>query len=394
MIDFVPADPPAELAPGTVAVLPEVLVPLQWWRGVPFERASTVQMTPLERFVLEMAMTTGLADPGEFFEITNLPGTTLLPVGARRLVAAGALARDGDGYRPLSPGAERAARTRTVYRRRHIDLDVFLLPRTGDLLALDPRSSGLLEVDRLRPRSAGNAPVPPGLAARTLGDELRTRLVAGTLAGVDQETTEVPEPVGGSSVISRDGWCPVYRCRGELRLDGDHLRPVLTLPGNDGNGPVSLELPGASGLAAYWLGLVDALDDPATRARAWDGLLGWTERVALRMERTDPARWRCSISGRIAGRLAEQGRNLALPLGLVARSEDAVIEMAIDLVGADRTAEALIELDRRLTAAAEPGADAPALLDSPELRHRAWRLGFPGLVYALREAEDFRYVGK
>ncbi|MFG1675100.1 hypothetical protein [Micromonospora sp. NPDC049282] len=393
MIEFVPADPPAEPASGTVAVLPEVLVPLRWWRSVPFDRAAPVQMTPLERFVLDLAMTTGMADPGEFFEITNLPGTTLLPVAARRLVAAGALARDGDGYRPLSPGAERAARTRTVYRSRRTGLDVVLLPRTGDLLALDPRSSGLREVDRLRPRSVGNAPVPPWLATRTLGDELRARLVAGTLAGVDQETTEVPESAAESSEISRHGWCRVYRCRGELRLDGDHLRPVLTLPGNDRNDPVSLDLPGAAGLAASWLGLVDALDDPAVRAGAWDGLLGWSERVALRMERTGPARWRCAISGRIARRLAEQGRNLALPLGLVARSEDAVIEMAIDLVDADRTAEALIEVDRRLTAAAEPGADASVLPDSPELRDRAWRLGFPGLVYALREAEDFRYVG-
>ncbi|MEO3926090.1 hypothetical protein ABGB07_19800 [Micromonosporaceae bacterium B7E4] len=392
MIEFVPADPPAEPAPGTVAVLPEVLVPIRWWRGVSFERAAPVQMTPLERFVLELAMTTGRADPAEFFEITNLPGATLLPVAARRLVAAGALGRDGDGYRPLSPGAERAARTRTVYRKRQVSLDVVLLPRTGDLLVLDPRSSGLRAVERLRPRSAGNAPMPPRLAGSTLVDELRARLAAGTVAGVGEETTEVAPPATESPVISRNGWCPVYRCRGELRVDGDRYRPVLTLPGDGKRDPVSLDLPGAVGLAEHWLGLVDALQDPATRARAWDGLLGWTQRVAPRTDRTGPGRWRCAISGAIARRLADQGRNLALPLGLAARGEDAVVEVAIDLVGADRTAEALIEVDRRITAAAEPGADVTALPSSPELRDRAWRLGFPGLVYALREPEDFRYA--
>ncbi|MEQ4303953.1 hypothetical protein ABNF97_21650 [Plantactinospora sp. B6F1] len=392
MIEFVPAEPPAEPAPGTAAILPEVLVPIRWWRGVPFERASPVQMTPLERFVLELATTTGRADPDEFFEITNLPGATLLPVAARRLVAAGALARDGDGYRPLSPGAERAARTRTVYRQRLVRLDVVLLPRTGDLLALDPHSSGLREIDRLRPRSVGNAPVPPRLAGRTLADELRARLAAGTVAGVDEETTGVAESATGSPMISRNGWCPVYRCRGELRVDGDRYRPVLTLPGEGKHDPVRLDLPGASRLAENWLGLADALHDPATRARAWDALLGGSQRVAPQAERIGPGRWRCWISGALARRLADRGRNLALPLGLAARGEDAVVELAIDLVGADRTAETLIEVDRRITAAAGPGADIAALPSSPELRDRAWRLGFPGLVYALREAEDFGYA--
>ncbi|GIJ27013.1 hypothetical protein Vqi01_21750 [Micromonospora qiuiae] len=392
MIEFVPADPPAEPAPGTVAVLPEVLVPIRWWRGVSFERAAPVRMTPLERFVLELAMATGRADPDEFFEITNLPGATLLPVAARRLVATGALMPDGDGYRPLWPDARRAARSQTLYRKRPESLDVVLLPRTGDLLALDPRSSGLRDVERLRPRSAGNAPMPPELAGSTLADELRRRLAAGTLAGVDGEITEVAEVTNGSPVISRNGWCPVHRCRGELRADDDGYRPVLTLPGDGRRDPVSIELPGAVGLVRHWLGLVDALHDPATRARAWDGLLGWTKRVAPRAERTGPGRWRCWISGAAARRLADLGRNLSLPLGLLARGEDALIEIMIDLVGADRTAEELIDVDRRITAAAAPGADLTALPNNPELRHRAWRLGFPGLVYALRETEDFRYA--
>ncbi|SNT48137.1 hypothetical protein SAMN05421812_10764 [Asanoa hainanensis] len=392
MIEFVPTDPPAEPAPGTVAVLPEVLVPIRWWRGVSFERAAPVQMTPLERFVLELAMTTGRADPVEFLEITNLPGATLLPVAARRLLAAGALARDGDGYRPLSPGADRAARTRTVYRKRQVSLDVVLLPRTNDLLVLDPRTSGLRTVERLRFRSAGKFPVPHPLASSTLTDELRARLAAGTVAGIGEENTWVKELAARPLKISDDGWCPVYRCRGELWTDGDQYRPALTLPGAGSRDPVSLGLPGATGLAEYWMGLVNALDDPATQARAWDSLLGRPERLAPQTERTGPGRWRSRISGAIAVRLAELGRNLALPLGLTGSCEDAVVAVAIELVGGDRTAEALIQMDRRITAASEPGADVIDLPNSPELRDRAWRLGFPGLVYALRQAEDFRYA--
>lgn len=392
MIEFGAVDRPLELPPGVVAVLPEVLVPMYWWRGVPFERAEPVSMTPLERFALELALTTGRADPDEFFEITNLPGPTLLPVAARRLVAAQALAPVDGGYVPLSPGAERAVRTQTVYEKRHTSLDVVLLPLTGDLLALDPRTSRLREVERLRPRSVGSAPVPPPLAGTRLADHLSARLRAGTLAGAGDDLTGVAQLAAESPPIGRDGWCPVYRCRGELRVDGDRYRPVITLPGEGKRDPVTVELRGANGLAGRWLALVDAFGDPATRARAWDGLLGWHERTAPHAERTGPGRWSCRLSPAAARRLADRGRNLALPLGLAIRGEDAVVEVAIDLLGADPTATELIRTDEVITAAAQPGADPTAVPPTRAIRERVWRLGFPGLVYALREAEDFRYA--
>ncbi|MFC6017687.1 hypothetical protein ACFP2T_15905 [Plantactinospora solaniradicis] len=392
MIEFDAVDRPLEVPDGVVAVLPEVLVPMYWWRGVPFERAEPVSMTPLERFALELALTTGRADPEEFFEITNLPGPTLLPVATRRLVAARALAPADGGYVPLSPDAERAARTQTVYERRLSSLDVVLLPLSGDLLALDPRSSRLREVERLRPRSVGSAPVSPRLAGTRLADHLSARLRDGTLAGAPDDLTGVAQLPAESPPIGPDGWCPVYRCRGELRRDGDRYRPAVTLPGEGKRDPVTVELPGAHGLAGRWLALVDAFGDPATRARAWDRLLGWHERTAPRAERTGPGRWSCWLSPTAARRLADRGRNLALPLGMAIRGEDAVVEVAIDLRGADPTATEMIRTDELLTAAAQPGADPAPVPRTRAMRERAWRLGFPGLVYALREAEDFGYA--
>src|SRR5262249_18294650 len=152
MIEFIAVERPVDPPPGVAAVLPEVLAPMRWWRGVAMRRAEPVSMTPLERFTLELASPSGRADPSEFFEITGLPGA-LLPIAARRLVTSRALAPADGGYLPQSPGAERAARSQTVYEQRHASLDIVLLPRTGDLLALDPRASGLRAVEALRPRS-------------------------------------------------------------------------------------------------------------------------------------------------------------------------------------------------------------------------------------------------
>ncbi|MFG1951910.1 hypothetical protein [Micromonospora sp. NPDC048830] len=391
MIGYSVVPRPVPPADGVLAVLPEVLVPLLWWRGVAVRRAEPVSMTPLERFTLELALTTGRADPEELFEITGLPGS-LLPIAARRLVAARALAVSGDAYVPVFPAADDAARTRTVYEARHVSLDVVLLPLTEDLLALDPAVSGLRAVEQLRPRSAGNAPVPASMAGRKLADYLRARLAEGTVAGAGRDVTAVAQLDVESPPVGRDGWCPVYRCRAELRQDGDRYVPVLWFPGKGDKEPTALELPGADGLVGRWRALLDALADRGERARAWDELLGWRQHVAPRAERTGPARWTCRLTLPAARRLADRGRNLALPLGLAVQGEDAVVEVVLDLAGADPEAGELVATDHLLTAAAQPGADASAVPRTASMWERAWQLGFHNLVYALREAEDFGYA--
>lgn len=391
MIELAAVDRPVDLPAEVVAVLPEVLIPMRWWRGVAMRRAEPVSMTPLERFTVELALTTGRADPNELFEITGLPGT-LLPIAARRLVASQALAPDGTGFLPQSPGAQRAVQSQTLYEQRHTSLDIILLPRTGDLLALDPRLSGLRAVEALRPRLFGSAPVPAGLAGTTLADYLRMRLQDRTVRGIGDDIVDVGQLAAESPPLVPNGLCPVYQCQGELRIDGDQYLPVLTLPGNGKNEPVPVVLPGADGLAGRWLALVDAIGDPAVRARAWGVVTGRNTGTAPRAQRAAPARWTCWVSTDDAHHIASQGRNLALPIGITVRDEEAVAEVTIDLTGAGRAAEMMIDTDRVLTAAAAPGADTSAV---PRIRtawERAWQLGFPGLAYTLREAEDLSYA--
>jgi hypothetical protein len=78
-------------------------------------------------------------------------------------------------------------------------------------------------------------------------------------------------------------------------------------------------------------------------------------------------------------------------LGLEVREEDLVAEVCIELAAGDAAAAELIDLDRLLTDAAEPGAGTGVVPRTVTVRERAWQLGFHSLVYTLRETEDFSY---
>lgn len=213
MTTFTAIDRPAEPRPGMVATLPEVLLPVRWWRGVPARQVKPVRMPPMERFTLELALTMGRADPNEFVEITNLP-PVLLPASARRLVSAGALAHDHGGYIPLRPAADQAAQSQAVRYERRTQLDIVLLPRTGDVIALG--GNALRDLDRARPRSAGNAPVPAPLRGRSLADLLNERLPARAVPGAGDDIIGVAQLPAESPTLDHNGLCPVYRCTGEL----------------------------------------------------------------------------------------------------------------------------------------------------------------------------------
>jgi hypothetical protein len=96
--------------------------------------------------------------------------------------------------------------------------------------------------------------------------------------------------------------------RGVAEPGGDPGQAVQDVRRHGGGGRPSVP----DSRAGRWLALVDAFGDPATRARAWDRLLGWHERTAPRAERTGPGRWSCWLSPAAARRLADRGRNLAL----------------------------------------------------------------------------------
>ncbi|NUR95268.1 MAG: hypothetical protein HOV67_08425 [Kribbellaceae bacterium] len=391
MIELALVDRPVDPPPGVVAALPEILLAMRWWRGVAMRRAEPVAMTPLERFTVELALTAGRADQNEFFEITGLPGA-LLPIAARRLVSSGALIPTDDGYLPQPDLAVQARLSQTVYEHRHVSLDFIFLPRTGEMLAFDDRSSNLQAVEALRPRSAGNAPVPADLRGTSLAAFLRERLRNRTVAGIGDDVLDVGQPDAESPPLIPDGLCPVYRCQGELRADGNRYVPVVILPGSRNNEPVLLTLTDADELARRWLALADTLGDSATMARAWAVVAGHNTATVPSVQRTSSARWTWWLSTTEATGLTERGRNLALPIGIAIRNDDTVLESIIDLAGADQAAEAMIDLDRALTAAAAPGADTSAVPRNHTAWRRAWQLGFLSLAYTLRETEDFSYA--
>ncbi|OZV84551.1 hypothetical protein CA850_01490 [Micromonospora echinospora] len=374
---------------GTAMELPEVLLPLRWWRSVPLVRRTAVDMTPLERFTVELALTTGRADPAEFTEITGLPGN-LLAAGARRLVQSNALIPDDSGYAVWRPMAEQLATEQVVHEYRTVRYDLVLLPRTGDLLALDPKNSWLEQVEQVRARPVGNAPVPAELRDRDLTELLGERLAARTVHGVGQDLLRPDDPGPGTTPVDVDGVCPAYRCAGALRLDGDRPVPVVTIPGERGD-PVVAELTGADGLARYWIDTVANLTYRDVQARLWREVTGRNHVRLPHVEQVGLGRWRYTIDGSNAELLAGQGRNLALPLAVTATATDLVAELTIDLAPGDSQAKALVALDRSLTSVAEDDGDPARLPNTPAVRDRAWQLGFQPIVYALREAEDFSH---
>lgn len=387
LLDWAP-EPPA----GTVLTLSEVMVPMRWWRGVLLYRQTPATTTPLERFTIEMALRLGRADPDEFFHITGLPAA-LLPVAARRLVTAGALSRSGEGFEVVRPVADQVATTRTVYQAKPEPFDVVLLPRTGDLIAFSPKASWLQAADRARLRPIGRAPVPSALRGRTLAHLLTERLAGpGGVPGLGGDITGVFEQSGPSPTVDVDGLCQVYRGAAVLRIDDrGTFVPVLTLDGGGRKRTVEARLPGADGLARRWLEPVDALDTAAVRARAWHEATGGGEWVAPRVDRVHTGRWRCWIDGADAQRLAAHPRNLSLPLGVEVRGDECIAEVAFELTAADGAAAAAIDLDRLLSAAAQPGTELAGVPRTEAARARAWQLGLHALVYSLREAEDFAY---
>jgi hypothetical protein len=409
-------DPPAT-GPDTLAVVSDALLPMLWWRDVPVLREQRQALTPLERFVLETALALGSVGAGEFAEIVSLPGRVLAG-GASRLIAGGALFRDGDAYTVVPETAARALTQQMVTRRQRSTADFVLLPRSGDLLAVTkPKGRNWLrDLDQERPHPAANAPMPGELWTETRARYLSARLHAATVAGSDRDVAEVviPDddkplaPAADGKVI---GVCPAYRCRAEV-VRGSATEPVIhaVVTGKPGRrrrrnaepAEIEIDLSGADRLAATWLALADALDDPDTRQVAWreigppaarDGTLPLPD-----ARRRAPGQWDFLVTGPAASALAGDGRDLTQPAGLAVEGDEAVIELTCWFFPADDEARALYARDHAIagllptsdTLAADLQAACQATgLPAAALRERIWQLGHYRLAYALREQEDF-----
>jgi hypothetical protein len=416
------ADAPA-LGPGVQLRVSHTLLPLYWLRGVPVLRDVSHELTVFERFILEMALELGRVSGDDISEVLDLR-PEFLARGAWRLVVAGALRLDGDGYQVVPDVARKLRQTRTLPQRVPSTADFVLLPRTGDLLAVASGRGGgwLAEADRqrrkLRPR--GPAPAPESLWSRQRAEYLAERVRAGDVAGSDHEIADVVLPADGDKALLPQlrkprgktepedvppRGCNAYNCSAEVK-EGTHGPLVeVRLTGEPGRSDdqastdpdgdqysLTAELTGAANLVATWQAQLDALDMLAAWQQVTQARFGFEQ-----VERTGVSTWVFHIGGQAAGAIADDGRSLAEPavLEVEAESQETTVEAHLVLRPADQAAEELFARDLRiasLLAVPDPRAvlAAAEVADKP-LRERIWRLGHFGLAYRLREPEDFGY---
>jgi hypothetical protein len=420
-------DPPA-LAPGTVALITEAVVPIAGWRDVPVLREVRQELTVLERFVLEMALRLHVVTAEDFAEVVSLP-RQVLAAGATRLIAGGALRLVGDRYEVEPETAVKALRDRRIRRALPASADFVVLPRSGDVIALAPgRRSWLRQFEIARLAPAAKAPVPAKLWPARRSEYLAERLRAGAVTVRDTDVVVVRSAADDPPLFAAGPGearlCPAYTCRAEVVLDedGEHTAHAVLRGaprrkrkgGAEPEEPVELpvQLTGAAGLVAEWLALTDALTDAAVRRAAWaeigPGGADFAETSWRRARRRGPVEWDFPLTERAATALAAQQRPLDRPVGLTLSDDTATSQLICWFTPDDDAARTLFAVDAAVgrllstrdpageiaevrVAAAEEYAVAAEEVTPAAVRERAWQLGHHPLVYALREAEDFPY---
>lgn len=427
-------DPPA-ITPQTVALVSKALLPVLGWRDVPVLHEVRQELTVLERFVLEMALTLGTVTAEDFAEVVSLP-RQVLAAGATRLIAGGALRLTGDGYVVEPKIAARALRDQGIRRLRPATADFVLLPRTGDLLAVPPaKKSWLRQLELARVAPAGNAPVPAELWNQQRSGYLATRVRAGTAIMLGMKVIDVPIPDNDPPLVATNSkagaagdeqLCAVYHCRAEVTRDerGQHtIRAVLhgkprrqkKMSGSDQNNgsvEVPVHLTGAENLVSEWLALAARLEDPTTQRAAWSKIgpapAEHDRRPFRGARRRGPMEWEFLLTEQAALAVAGQRRPLDQPVGLTVENDEAAVQLVGWFVPDGNETRVLFAVDRalgQLLTVTDPARDLAAVckraasglgvptdrLVPQTIRDRAWDLAYYRLVYALRESEDFSY---
>lgn len=433
------AIPPPQLGPDAELLVSEALLPLLTWRGIAVLREQRVELTVLERFVLELALTLGSVEPEDFTEVTSLP-PSILAGATWRLISSGTLAPRGPSYAVDPEVAADALREETVTRLVRGTASFALLPRTGDLFAVDEQDESWLRTLEQKITPHRRAPLPPALWFASLTAYLGERVRVGGVAGLGRDVVDVVtrdddpplgEPVksGPARGANEPGVlvCPVYLCQAELRQGGTGIQVMRatafgrprrggTVPGaaQPDNAEIEIDLSGAGELAAWWAGLAGALDDPETLHDAWAELSLAADAQAAGPPLAGAARrglgtWDLLVGGEAATRLCAQPRSLTEPRGLAVESDEATIHLTCRFFPADNQARALFARDdlitRLLAAQQSVSAKFAAARDNERARHpeagdvlsdesirkRIWQLGHYHLAYLLREQEDFCY---
>lgn len=430
------AVPAPQRSPDGELVVSEALLPLLTWRGIAVMREQRIELTALERFVLEFALALGSVEPEDFLDVTSLPSNVL--AGATwRLISSGTLARRGPGYAVDPERAAAALREEAVTRLVRGQASFVLLPRAGDLFAVDDEHGAWLRDLEQKVAPHRQAPLPRELWAKSLTAYLGNQVRARDVTGLDRDVVDVaerdedpllgaPVPVGPASRGGEPGArvCPAYLCRAELRKTEKGIRVVSAIAfgkprrggsakgaGQPDDAEVSINLTAARNLAAGWAGLADALDHPATLHDAWVKLSGASGAMPppAGARRRGLGTWDLLTDGAAATLLCAQPRLLSEPRGLAVESDEAIVHLTCYFFPADDTARALFARDdliMRLLAAQQAAATEFAaaceaerarhagvgdILSDDSVRERIWQLGHYHFVYLLREQEDFCY---
>lgn len=428
--------PPPRYGPDSELVVSQALLPLLACRGIAVMREQRIELTALERFVLELATVLGSVERADFTEITSLPSSVL--AGATwRLVSSGTLEPRGTSYAVDPERASAALREEAVTRRVRGQASFALLPRTGDLFSVDEQEGGWLRELEQKVTPHRLAPLPAALSTASLTDYLAARVRAGDVVGLDRDVVDVvaredDRPLGEpvTSAPARGDSepevlvCPAYLCHAELR-EGDAGVQVVRAAafgrprhgggaGKQEDCEIEVDLSAAHELASQWAVLASALEDPATLRDAWrelilaDGAASLVEPLAG-AARNGLGTWALYVDGAAAALLCNQPRPLSEPRGLAVESDEAVVHLTCRFLPADDTARALFARDdliqsllaARESAAAEFDAaceavrgrlgDVDDILSGESVRERIWVLGQYHLAYLLREQEDFCY---
>lgn len=374
------------------------------WPSVPVIRRIYEELTVVDRFIVEAALTLAPMRAEDVEEVTTIPKDAVIRI-AGRLVSLGLLRPDGADYYPVEAAAQNALRERAVPETRKASMTFLYLPHSDDLIAF-PTGPGRSKPPLLqKAKSAEIAPLPREIAGTGRADLLRARIRSGRAAGLPPDIVDVAEDTPDEALPSS---CPAYRCRGHVKSNDDG-RLVLDVIDRNGKKTAQWTFSGAIKQANEWIALT---------MRALDAGTSWTSVGGdVQVIQEGPGAWMYVLDAVAANAAAQDGIRLSEPAGLEIHDGDRreddrmVVEVNARFVPLDHDATAVFALNHAIrtvidqdtssvsaltvkeaTAAARVtyGLENDALTES-RVADSLWTNKHYRHVYALRYTKDFPY---
>jgi hypothetical protein len=384
--------------PGNASVvIRAALVPMLLWPSVPVTRRVDQDLTIVDRFIVEAALSLSPMRAEDVAEVTGIPPEAIARV-AGRLTGLGLLRADGDSYRPLEEAARTALARQTVAEYRTAYVTFLYLPQGDDLFAFPP-GPGQPDPPLLKKAPpVAAAPVPARIAGRNRAELLRERIVGGRVAGLPED---IVDAVDGEDTVPPV--CQAYQCRGHVRSQGDDATLVLRMFDGAGKSVAQCTLAGAAGQAARWAALAAQAGSVGQR---WESAGG----AVAAVQEADTT-WSFTLDGIAANAAARDGVALSKPVGLAVHDDDCVVYVDATFAPADPVARHVFALHHAVRAIADtapaqlhPDAVETATaaarkayelddnaLTGTDVADRLWNERHYRHVYAVRSSRDFAY---